>query len=93
MTHNQECIDVDECTTKKHNCTENMSKCINTEGSFECECSSGYEMKTIGQNKVCYDIDECATGKHNCGTNQKCKNLEKSYFSCECESGYQGLFL
>ena len=36
-------IDIDECTTGVHNCTQNQ-QCINRPGSFICECVSGYEL-------------------------------------------------
>ena len=36
------CIDINECFKHTHNCATNEN-CINTIGSFLCECSSGYE--------------------------------------------------
>lgn len=36
------CIDIDECTSGVHNCHVHAT-CINTDGHFVCECSSGYE--------------------------------------------------
>ena len=36
------CSDVDECKTSNGSCPEN-SKCVNTLGSFECQCQRGYE--------------------------------------------------
>ena len=55
VTGSSECIDVDECEEKEYTCTFN-STCINTIGSYECECDSGYN-KT--DNQECLDIDEC----------------------------------
>ena len=37
-------LDVDECTTGVHNCTQNNQQCVNRLGSFICECVSGYEL-------------------------------------------------
>ena len=34
-------IDIDECTTNRHNCDINAS-CNNTEGSHNCTCKPGY---------------------------------------------------
>ena len=34
-------VDIDECTTGIHNCTQ---RCVNTPGGYDCECFSGYEM-------------------------------------------------
>nr|XP_039264134.1 uncharacterized protein LOC120339955 [Styela clava] len=46
------CTDIDECSEGKSNCTGPTAKCVNTEGSYYCECSSGY---TIGPCKRrCY---------------------------------------
>ena len=33
--------DVDECQMSTHNCSDNAT-CINTEGSFNCSCKTGY---------------------------------------------------
>ena len=38
-------LDIDECTTDSHNCT---SVCSNTEGSYMCGCTPGYELNSIG---------------------------------------------
>ena len=36
-------LDIDECSTGVHNCTQNR-QCVNTPGDYECECFSGYEL-------------------------------------------------
>ena len=42
-----------------HNCHRNdqdtSSKCINTEGTYQCECLDGYQ----GDGKICRKIDAC----------------------------------
>ncbi|KFM28703.1 Vacuolar-sorting receptor 1 [Auxenochlorella protothecoides] len=35
------CTDIDECATELHNCEQ---VCINTPGSFRCECNKGYKL-------------------------------------------------
>lgn len=41
------------------------SKCTNSEGSFSCACTIGFESANDdGYN--CYDIDECATNQNHC---------------------------
>ena len=40
--------DVDECTSQTHNCPAN-GVCTNVEGSFQCECQSGF----TGDGKTC----------------------------------------
>ena len=37
--------DVDECSEGTHNCT---AECMNTQGGFQCSCSSGYQLSEDG---------------------------------------------
>jgi hypothetical protein len=41
-------IDIDECSLNTNNC-DNNAICINTNGSFTCDCKNGY----IGDGKSC----------------------------------------
>ena len=41
------CTDVNECTTDKHNCFS-VGYCINTAGSFICNCPKGYSKQSDG---------------------------------------------
>ena len=77
---NGQCADIDECSTKSHNCPQ-KSTCVNKVGSFTCDCVKGYEGKT------CSDIDECSSNTHECNEKQKCENNDGSY-SCKCEDGF-----
>lgn len=36
------CVDVDECETGAHSCTDQGQTCFNTPGSFVCHCEFGY---------------------------------------------------
>nr|XP_023012628.1 uncharacterized protein LOC111502717 isoform X1 [Leptinotarsa decemlineata] len=36
------CIDVNECTSKTHNCREESEACVNLPGGFRCVCRWGY---------------------------------------------------
>ena len=48
-------IDIDECSTGVHNCTQNQ-RCVNSPGSFICECISGYGLTNgvcEGDNCIC----------------------------------------
>ncbi|XP_070804594.1 pro-epidermal growth factor [Pituophis catenifer annectens] len=42
IIEDQLCHDVDECLLNKEQCNQNWSRCINTEGSYFCECLLGY---------------------------------------------------
>jgi hypothetical protein len=74
------CADINECAANNGGCQQN---CINTLGSYYCNCSSGYTLNTDG--KSCNDSNECAT--HNGGCQQNCTNTVGSYY-CSCSTGY-----
>ena len=42
-------LDVNECNTNNGGCQHN---CVNTDGSYECQCRSGYRLASDGRN--CY---------------------------------------
>lgn len=55
-----ECHDIDECAQPTYNkCDHSNSFCINTIGSYTCDCKDGH--KKIGD--FCYDIDEVSFQK------------------------------
>ncbi|XP_038630474.1 fibulin-5 isoform X2 [Scyliorhinus canicula] len=75
---NNNCVDIDECTSGTHQCNPSQI-CINTEGGYSCSCNEGYWL-VDGQ---CMDIDECRHGY----CQQLCANVAGSY-SCQCNSGF-----
>ena len=58
-------------------------ECLNSLGSFECQCYNGYESR--GGGGACLDIDECAD---RCLEHGTCTNLEGS-FRCDCNDGFE----
>ncbi|XP_040269935.1 fibrillin-1 [Bufo bufo] len=76
---NGERIDMDECVDPDK-CKNGL--CINTDGSYRCECSFGYVLT----GEECIDIDECSVGNP-CG-NGTCKNVIGG-FECTCEDGFE----
>ncbi|XP_072240577.1 adhesion G protein-coupled receptor E5 isoform X2 [Leuresthes tenuis] len=85
-----DCIDMNECDNASALCG-NHSRCLNTNGSFFCECLPGYRNRngkssftTDGQ---CRDINECTDNTKICGPFAKCKNMMGSY-NCTCKFGY-----
>eukprot|EP00729_Bicosta_minor_P013171 gene13171-26738_t len=46
--------DVDECESGNNDCDH---VCINTDGSFKCNCYDGYQLQ--GNKRSCKDVDEC----------------------------------
>jgi len=77
--------DVDECQNRTHNC-DALAGCVNTDGSFTCECTAGFS--GIGTMDTCVDVNECG-GQNNCDENAVCNNTAGS-FTCACESGFTG---
>ncbi|XP_056009654.1 fibrillin-2-like isoform X2 [Ostrea edulis] len=75
------CADIDECQDRRQNLCP--GKCINTPGSFTCNCSiPGYLDRPT--DKFCQDVDECQENNGNC--QEICVNTIGSY-SCECDEG------
>ena len=74
------CVDVDECRTI-HDACGPLSVCINTPGSYRCECEAGF----IGAPPRIPCKTPCADVK--CGKNAYCKaEGEEAY--CMCEEGW-----
>ncbi|XP_041838104.1 adhesion G protein-coupled receptor E5 isoform X2 [Melanotaenia boesemani] len=88
---NNRCQDYDECEEKPSICGNN-SNCINTNGSYYCQCLSGYKGNHGKTNFTavegpCIDINECTENLHSCGHLAICQNQIGNY-SCICMSGY-----
>lgn len=73
--------DIDECAEGVDRCKQ---KCINTIGSFHCDCYAGYRLRS--NNQSCKEIDECRDGQHSCS--HTCVNTRGSY-RCECPKGFE----
>ncbi|GFT32028.1 uncharacterized protein NPIL_671641 [Nephila pilipes] len=87
------CEDINECLV--NNTCHPTAKCINTPGSFRCECENGYRgaqnrAKQADPGEICEDIDDCEEDSGICHSweNVKCVNLPGTY-KCECISGYE----
>ncbi|XP_059167478.1 fibrillin-2-like [Physella acuta] len=76
---NGTCFNINECETRNI-CPQT---CIDTPGSFICECRGGF-LKLL--NGTCKDINECETDKSGC--EQKCINVPGSS-NCDCYPGYR----
>ncbi len=78
------CTDVNECTNGVADCDPNTSRCLNSPGSYLCECKDGFER--VGD--ACVNIDECARDTDRCDVNANCSDKTPGY-SCECRPGFQ----
>ncbi|KAK6288439.1 hypothetical protein J4Q44_G00388610, partial [Coregonus suidteri] len=96
------CIDENECNPPSEDydedpetpplCGKNAT-CINTVGSYYCQCAPGFRSSTQRLNytadspEKCLDINECLENKDACGPNAECHNTIGSY-SCICNDGF-----
>ncbi|KAK9539871.1 hypothetical protein VZT92_002358 [Zoarces viviparus] len=84
------CVDHNECLELNVPCGKD-AKCINTPGSYYCNCLKGF----VGVNKEqfnftegqCQDVNECIDHTDICGHAAYCTNLIGS-FNCTCHVGY-----
>lgn len=82
LNDNSSCVDIDECVTD-HGC---HSKCVNTIGSYKCDCPSGFRLNDGNQ---CVDIDECEDIVNGgCSAQADCINFIGS-FRCICPAGFK----
>ncbi|XP_070505862.1 fibulin-1-like [Chironomus tepperi] len=75
------CEDVNECHIHKNLCRN--ADCINTNGSFTCNCKAGFRKD---DNNYCRDINECIENIHDCS--HRCVNKIGGY-QCFCDKGYR----
>ncbi|RWS30180.1 hypothetical protein B4U80_04230 [Leptotrombidium deliense] len=89
------CVDIDECenpfnrsSTRFLNTRLCMGHCRNTQGSYKCECPSGYRMGPDGHS--CIDIDECKEYSVCKNADDTCLNTRGGYkcYPLECPGGY-----
>nr|XP_058970077.1 uncharacterized protein LOC131796502 [Pocillopora verrucosa] len=79
------CIDRNECNLNNGGCDRANGRCVNSPGSFHCECNAGYHLQENNQF-VCEDRNEC--GMDNAGCEQICSNSDGS-FNCDCRAGFR----
>eukprot|EP00736_Rhodelphis_marinus_P006590 Rmarinus@m.20600 len=83
---NETCVDVNECALGTHDCAT-VASCINSYGSFGCECWEGYVPgNSNGTN--CADVDECEN-PNACIPASSCKNVPGTW-ECDCNIGFEG---
>ncbi|CAJ0569491.1 unnamed protein product, partial [Mesorhabditis spiculigera] len=80
------CENINECVPQNpcplHAVTKQPFKCIDSIGSYSCQCSDGYVNIDAFH---CKDIDECLQDP--CLANSECVNKDGT-FECLCDDGY-----
>ncbi|XP_078352256.1 mucin-like protein, partial [Oculina patagonica] len=74
------CFDIDECINHVTKCSQS---CINTPGSYVCDCDQGFKLEIDGI--TCSDINECVDS-NDCM--QQCTNYPGGR-NCSCNEGFQ----
>ncbi|XP_053468912.1 adhesion G protein-coupled receptor E1 isoform X1 [Ictalurus furcatus] len=83
------CIDEDECEDEPCGLS---ATCINTQGSYYCQCVTGFWTNndkvnfTAEEGVECSDINECLDNNI-CGPNTNCNNSIGTFY-CTCRSGF-----
>jgi alpha-tubulin suppressor-like RCC1 family protein len=76
------CHDIDECVGPSP-CPGAHNTCMNTVGSFQCFCESGW----TGDPANCVQLQPCDLVT--CPAHAICTNLPNSEYSCDCGAGFE----
>lgn len=90
------CVDIDECALETDDCDKTTSTCVNTEGSFTCQCSGGTTATSDG--KCIVEVVEVAAPELKCslanatgfcnGDYQVCGLDTNGDIGCLCLDGF-----
>ncbi|XP_006825024.1 uncharacterized protein LOC102809117 [Saccoglossus kowalevskii] len=85
--------DYDECQSSWSNDCSTSATCVNTEGSFICQCLDGYtDPSPSFPGRECIDLNECDDPSTNdCSIYAECFNSDGLY-TCRCNDGYVDSF-
>ncbi|XP_063472310.1 adhesion G protein-coupled receptor E5 isoform X7 [Symphalangus syndactylus] len=93
-TPTETCDDINECASPPKVSCGKFADCRNSEGSYHCMCSPGYELasgaKTFKNDSenTCQDVDECQQNPRFCKSYGTCVNTLGSY-TCQCLPGFK----
>ncbi|KAE8586619.1 hypothetical protein XENTR_v10021718 [Xenopus tropicalis] len=85
----RDCTDVNECEVGFTRCGQN-TVCVNLQGSYRCECASGFTLSGDGHNCILASlINPCEDGSHTCNRDtSRCVPRGDGVFTCECFPGF-----
>ncbi|XP_053259776.1 pro-epidermal growth factor isoform X1 [Podarcis raffonei] len=101
----QLCYDVDECAFDMDTCDRNLSTCINTEGSYFCECLVGYTGDRLRCSEPAMSPTTATCDESTVSEQESSAGCPPSYclhegvcvyffdlqaFACNCPKGYLG---
>ncbi|XP_058497391.1 adhesion G protein-coupled receptor E1 [Solea solea] len=83
------CVDINECD--EDGCGNN-TMCFNTNGSYYCQCESGFrdakgQVNFTEDSGQCQDVNECLEERGICGHGASCSNQIGRYY-CTCLFGF-----
>ncbi|XP_023931472.1 uncharacterized protein LOC106156604 [Lingula anatina] len=79
--------DYNECQTADTNDCSTLGSCINTFGSYQCQCSEGFRDDNVtSPGRKCTEICESTS----CSNNGKCQENGGNLLSCQCNEGFVG---
>jgi len=76
-------LDINECGVQTDMCNAN-ALCINNDGSYTCECKSGWQGDGVGPTG-CEDIDDCGSSPCEQGD---CSDHGPNAYRCVCRDGW-----
>ncbi|XP_027944570.1 adhesion G protein-coupled receptor E2-like [Eumetopias jubatus] len=85
----ERCEDINECAPPSLVSCGKFGDCQNTEGSYHCTCSPGYELASGARvfrdesENTCQAVDECQLKPRVCKSHGICINTQCSY-TCQC---------
>ncbi|XP_042834352.1 adhesion G protein-coupled receptor E2 isoform X3 [Panthera tigris] len=90
----ENCDDIDECRPPLAVSCGKFADCQNTEGSFYCECSPGYQLASGAKafrnesENTCQGVDKCQLKPRLCKGRSICINTQGNY-TCRCPPGLE----
>jgi syndecan 4 len=86
----QQCLDIDECHEGIARCGSNTA-CINTQGSYKCECLHGFTRNVSSYSESdCYPIEGLCRDGTVCHRNAVCLHVGGNSYKCKCKVGFAG---